>query len=176
MGFALCAKLEGYNYLFGLNSNKTFGFRARVMALGDSLHSQLLSLRCHLVQVTFGYCICLVMIGLLLFRMVNTIRLRLYLRAMAQWRKCANVGSVWYTSRVWKGSTKQLRNAAETVLLLLRVGMVSIRMKRSLVGSGVLRKTLRDISKFKISSLHSVVMTILLILERVHLGAGSRTC
>ena len=41
MGFALCAKLEGYNYLFGLNSNKTFGFRARVMALGDSLHSQL---------------------------------------------------------------------------------------------------------------------------------------
>ena len=41
MGFALCAKLEGYNYLFGLNSNKKFGFRARVMALGDSLHSQL---------------------------------------------------------------------------------------------------------------------------------------
>ena len=41
MGFALCAKLEGYNYLFLLNSNKTFGFRARVMALGDSLHSQL---------------------------------------------------------------------------------------------------------------------------------------
>ncbi|XP_050252744.1 disease resistance protein RPS4B-like isoform X2 [Quercus robur] len=41
MGFALCAKLEGYNYLSGLNSNKTFDFRARVMALGGSLHSQL---------------------------------------------------------------------------------------------------------------------------------------
>ncbi|XP_075650238.1 disease resistance protein RPS4B-like [Castanea sativa] len=55
MGLALCAKLEGYNYLFGLNSNKTFGFRARVMALGGSLlHSQLNS---EIVfKVSFGAC------------------------------------------------------------------------------------------------------------------------
>ena len=41
MGFALCARLEGYDFLFELNSNRTFGFRARVIAFGDSLYGEL---------------------------------------------------------------------------------------------------------------------------------------
>ena len=52
---------------------------------------------------TFGYCICLVMIGLVLLGMVNAVRLRLYLRnpLLLDLLRC-NVGSVWYTCKTWK--------------------------------------------------------------------------
>ena len=52
MGFALCAKLEGYDFLFELNTNRTFGFRARVIAFGDSLHGELNSE--NFFEVSFG--------------------------------------------------------------------------------------------------------------------------
>ena len=69
---------------------------------------------------------CLVMIGLLLFKALNAVKLRLYLRALFHTQLWVALRSVWCTSRIWKTSTKQMHNEAVAASLLLRVGMVPI--------------------------------------------------
>ena len=74
-----------------------------------------------LVWTKFGYCICQVMIGFLLFKMVNAIRLRFYLRPLAHaW--CVRMWSLFdIRARYEKSSAKQLHNVAKFVSLFERV-------------------------------------------------------
>ncbi|KAF3945769.1 hypothetical protein CMV_027887 [Castanea mollissima] len=65
MGFALCASshisVEGFHL-----TGKTFGLKVHVIARGDMPHSYYateISFAQNLLRGTFGYCICLVMIG-----------------------------------------------------------------------------------------------------------------
>ena len=75
-----------------------------------------LSLQNYILRTTFGYCICLVMIGLPLLGIMNAVRSRLYfLSTIAHLRKCRNVGSIWYMRRTRKSQTKELHNAAVAV-------------------------------------------------------------
>ena len=128
MGFTLCVSLDAYKGPRSYYTNK-YGVRARVVALGEMPRSHYTSeifLGWHLFKATFVYCFCLVMIGLLLFKTLNAVRLRLYLRALFHTRLWMAVGSVWCTSKIWKSSTKQMHNEAVVASLLLRIGMVPI--------------------------------------------------
>ena len=116
---------------------------------------------------TFDYCICLVMIGLLLLGVVNSIRLRLYLRALGQACLCGNVGSDRYISKMWKCSPKQY---AAVIALLLSVGMVPM-MNFTIYGETVMTITIMNLVQFaallrklKVTPLQSMVKILLNIL------------
>ncbi|KAF3951986.1 hypothetical protein CMV_022414 [Castanea mollissima] len=126
MGFALCRFFGCIIFTYSVEEfdliGKTFGLKARVIALGDMPHCYYateISLAQNLLRGTFGYCICLVMIGLLLLRVVNSIRLWLYLRALGQACLCGNVGSVCSSEEIESciSSVNETRSQASLVTL-----------------------------------------------------------